>query len=241
MWNNRGPLLFYKPDVGVQQGPLAVGRVLPCSLGYVRGMTDKRVDPVAPQRPDEAPEGYIDIEYVVEPNYAGWRLDRLPLQKLRRLSRDAHPAASSSGACSRTGRSSPPRRVYPGLTFRLRRRAQEEPETPAELPVSSSSTTGCWWWTSPRACPCTPPRATSKGTLVRLLQRALRRGLRRARPPAGPRDQRPGGLRPRPEACRGLMRAFHRGQVDKEYLAICEGHPPRTPSRSTRPSPRAPS
>ena len=36
----------------------------------------------------EAPEGYVDLPFVVEPNYAGWRLERYLAEKLRRLSRE---------------------------------------------------------------------------------------------------------------------------------------------------------
>ena len=48
------------------------------------------IEPVTPA--SEVPDGYVDIQFVVEPNYAGWRLDRYLCEKIRRLSRDARAA-----------------------------------------------------------------------------------------------------------------------------------------------------
>src|SRR5687768_14355015 len=91
-------------------------------------------NPLAPHSSEAAPEAYIDIEYVVEPNYAGWRLDRYLGEKIRRLSRERIQQIIQRGlVCEH--RLKPSTLVYPGLIFRLRRRVTDEPETPTELPL----------------------------------------------------------------------------------------------------------
>ena len=99
--------------------------------GQTAGMSETADTPPAPVPPEAAPEGYIDIEYVVEPNYAGWRLERYLGEKIRRL-----PRARILGIIQRgllcEHRLTPSTLVYPGLVFRIRRQVSDEPETPTE-------------------------------------------------------------------------------------------------------------
>ena len=72
-----------------------------------------------------APEvnGFVDVTFTVEANYAGWRLDRYLCEKIRRLSRTrVQQILARSLVADRALK--PSTRVHPGLTFTLRRRAQ---------------------------------------------------------------------------------------------------------------------
>ncbi|MFP2927292.1 RluA family pseudouridine synthase [Pyxidicoccus sp. 3LG] len=174
---------------------------------------------------DEAPEGYVDIPFVVEPNYAGWRLDRYLGQKLRRLSRERLHGVILRGILCEERRLKPSTPVYPGLSFRLRRRGSEEPETPTELPVVFQDD---WLLVldKPAGLPIHPTARYHKGTLVTLLRERF--GERYAEP-AHRLDRETSGLvvcGRTTESCRVLGRLFVSRDVHKEYLAICEGHPP---------------
>ena len=93
-------------------------------------------DDEAPPAPSDAPgrestgvpEGFSETTFVVEPNYAGWRLDRYLAQKLRRLSRERLQGIIQRGVVGEGRRLKPSTPVYPGLVFRLRRPARVEPE-----------------------------------------------------------------------------------------------------------------
>src|SRR3954471_9150258 len=77
--------------------------------------------------------GFVDVEFVVEPNYAGWRLDRYLCHKIRRLSRaKVQRIIERSLVSDRPLKTSP--RVRPRLIFVLGRRALAEAEPPTELP-----------------------------------------------------------------------------------------------------------
>ncbi|HZJ54693.1 MAG TPA: RluA family pseudouridine synthase, partial [Myxococcaceae bacterium] len=81
-----------------------------------------------------APEvtGFVDVTFTVEPNYAGWRLDRYLCEKIRRLSRTrVQRILERSVVADRPLK--PSTRVRPGLTFTLRRRAHAEPEVPEDV------------------------------------------------------------------------------------------------------------
>ena len=173
---------------------------------------------------DDAPDGYVDIPFVVEPNYAGWRLDDYLLQKLRRISRERlHGVIRRGLRCERPLK--PSTLLVPGLAFRLRRRASEEPEVPTALPVLYEDG---WLLVldKPAGLPIHPTARYHKGTLVSLLRERF--GLAYAEP-AHRLDRETSGVvvcGRTTEACRVLGRLFMSRDVHKEYLAVCEGQPP---------------
>ncbi|HLL01887.1 MAG TPA: RluA family pseudouridine synthase [Myxococcaceae bacterium] len=169
-------------------------------------------------------KSYIDFEYVVEPNYAGWRLDRYLGEKLRRLSRPRIQRIIQRGLlCEHPLK--PATLVYPGLVFQIRRYLTDEPETPTELTVLFQDE---WLLVldKPAGLPIHPTARYQKGTLVSLLRERF--GERSAEP-VHRLDRETSGLvvcGRTTEACRVLGKLFVSRDVHKEYLAICEGHPP---------------
>jgi 23S rRNA pseudouridine1911/1915/1917 synthase len=169
-------------------------------------------------------KSYVDFEYVVEPNYAGWRLDRYLGEKLRRLSRPRIQRIIQRGLLCEH-RLKPATLVYPGLAFRIRRHLTDEPETPTELAVLFQDE---WLLVldKPAGLPIHPTARYQKGTLVSLLRERF--GERSAEP-VHRLDRETSGLvvcGRTTEACRVLGKLFISRDVHKEYLAICEGHPP---------------
>jgi len=188
-------------------------------------MNEKSAEsPLDPPPASGSSERYVDIEYTVEPNYAGWRLDRYLGEKLRRLSHARIQRIIQRGLfCEH--RLKPSTLVYPGLTFRIRRNVSAEPETPTELPTVFQDD---WLLVldKPAGLPIHPTARYQKGTLVSLLRERF--GERFAEP-AHRLDRETSGLvvcGRTTEACRVLGRLFLSRDVHKEYLAVCEGHPP---------------
>src|SRR5687768_17834254 len=75
----------------------------------------------------------VRARFTVEPNYAGWRLDRYLQEKIGRLSRAKARWLIEERLELEAGdgrRVKPAMRVYPGLRFALTREAEPEPETP---------------------------------------------------------------------------------------------------------------
>ncbi|MBU8896271.1 RluA family pseudouridine synthase [Corallococcus sp. H22C18031201] len=162
--------------------------------------------------------------YVVEPNYAGWRLERYLREKLRRASRERVLGIIQRGVFCDEGRLKPSTPVYPGLAFRLRRPASEEPETPTDVAVVFQDD---WLLVldKPAGLPIHPTARYHKGTLVSLLRERFEE---RAAEPAHRLDRETSGLvvcGRTTESCRVLGRLFLSRDVHKEYLAVCEGHP----------------
>ncbi|WP_224242148.1 RluA family pseudouridine synthase [Hyalangium gracile] len=187
-------------------------------------MSETRADsPPAPPSSREASEGYIDIEYVVEPNYAGWRLERYLGEKIRRLPRNRILGIIQRGLICEH-RLKPSTLVYPGLTFVIRRRVTDEPDFPTEVPVVFQDD---WLLVldKPAGLPIHPTARYQNGTLVSLLRERF--GERFAEP-AHRLDRETSGLvvcGRSTESCRVLGRLFLSRDVHKEYLAICEGQP----------------
>jgi 23S rRNA pseudouridine1911/1915/1917 synthase len=174
---------------------------------------------------DDAPEGYVDIPFVVEPNYAGWRLERYLSEKIRRLSRERLHGIIQRGVLCEERRLKPSTPVYPGLSFHIRRPASAEPETPTELPALFQDD---WLLVldKPAGLPIHPTARYHKGTLVSLLRERFGETFAE---PAHRLDRETSGLvvcGRTTESCRVLGRLFVSRDVHKEYLAICEGHPP---------------
>lgn len=166
------------------------------------------------------------IPYTVEPNYAGWRLDKYLGEKLRRASRERiQEIIANDLVCDRPLKAASP--VWPGLSFQLRRRVKAEPSVPGiehlrEVYVDD-------WLVvvdKPAGLPMHPTARYHLGTLVTQLEQ--RYGKERASP-AHRLDRETSGLvvcGRTLEATQRLGKAFHDGRVDKEYLALVEGHPP---------------
>ena len=169
--------------------------------------------------------GFVDVTFVVEPNYAGWRLDRYLCEKIRRLSRTrVQRILERSLVADRPLK--PSTRVHPGLTFTLRRPAQAEPEVPEDIVVLYLDQS-LLVLDKPAGLPIHPTARYHHNTLVKLLER--RHGPSLRADPAHRLDRETSGLLVcgrGPEASRALMRAFQSGEVHKEYLAIVEGAPP---------------
>ena len=170
-------------------------------------------------------QSFVDVTFTVEPNYAGWRLDRYLCEKIRRLSRTrVQRILERSLVADRPLKAST--RVHPGLTFRLRRRAQVEPDVPQHV-VELYLDPHLLVLDKPAGLPTHPTARYHHNTLVKLLERKHGSGLRAD--PAHRLDRETSGLLVcgrGAEASRALMRAFQSGEIHKEYLAVVEGHPP---------------
>jgi 23S rRNA pseudouridine1911/1915/1917 synthase len=169
-------------------------------------------------------QDFVEIEFVVEPNYAGWRLDQYLCEKIRRLSRDKVHRLIETSLVSEV-RLKPSSLVRPGMTFRLRRRAQEEPQTPTDLRELFRDE---WLLVldKPAGLPIHPTARYHKGTLVSLVKTLY--GADFQADPAHRLDRETSGIvvcGRTTESCRVLMRAFMAGEVEKEYLAVVEGWP----------------
>jgi 23S rRNA pseudouridine1911/1915/1917 synthase len=178
-----------------------------------------------PRLPAPEVTSFVDVTFTVEPNYAGWRLDRYLCQKIRRLSRTAvQRILERSLVADRPLK--PSTRVSPGLTFTLRRRAHAEPEVPEDV-VELYLDPCLLVLDKPAGLPIHPTARYHHNTLVKLLER--RHGAALRADPAHRLDRETSGLLVcgrGAEASRALMRAFQSGKVHKEYLAVVEGHPP---------------
>jgi len=167
---------------------------------------------------------FAEIEFVVEPNYAGWRLEHYLAEKLRRLPRERLLKLIGTSVVS-DEKLKPSSLVRPGLSFRIRRPAQEEPETPEHV---GEVYLDDWLLVldKPAGLPIHPTARYHKGTLVSRVKEKY--GPNFQADPAHRLDRETSGLvvcGRTTEACRVLMRAFVAGEVKKEYLAVVEGWP----------------
>lgn len=182
-------------------------------------------EPQAGQPPAAGHDTTALVRYVVEPNYAGWRLDRYLCEKLRRLSRTrVQEIISKDLVCERPLKASTA--VWPGLTFELRRRLREEPSVPDASAITEVyADDDLLVVDKPAGLPMHPSARYHHNTLTAQLKA---RYLSRA-DPAHRLDRETSGLvvcARTLEASQALTRAFAAGLVAKEYLAIVEGHPP---------------
>lgn len=166
------------------------------------------------------------IAYTVEANYAGWRLDRYLCEKLRRASRErVKEIIENDLVCDRRLKASSA--VWPGLSFQLRRRVRAEPTVPGADQVREVYVDDALVVVDkPAGLPMHPTARYHQGTLVAYLdQRYGKEGAT----PAHRLDRETSGLvvcGRTLESTQRLGRLFHDGLVDKEYLALVEGHPP---------------
>ena len=173
---------------------------------------------------EQLPPDFIEIEFCVEPNYAGWRLDRYLCAKIRRLSRTRVQAIIEKELLSEK-KLKPSSLVTAGQRFRLRRIALPEPEVPAADEVKEIFRDE-WLLIldKPAGLPIHPTARYHHGTLVSQLKA---RG--EAAWPAHRLDRETSGLLVCARSTlisQRLMLAFSGSEVHKEYVAICEGHPP---------------
>lgn len=167
----------------------------------------------------------VRIEYEVEPNYRGWRLDAYLQQKLRRLApeklafvianRLEHDGAEPLAADSP---------VFPGLRFTLVREVEPEPDTPLGFGVVHDDG-ALLVVDKPAGLPVHPTARYHLHTFTAL---AKARFPGRKVDPAHRLDRETSGLL----ACGGapahttrLKAAFAGGRVTKSYLALVEGWP----------------
>jgi 23S rRNA pseudouridine1911/1915/1917 synthase len=177
-------------------------------------------------RIDEVVEGVVEVSFTVEPNYAGWRLDRYLCEKIHRLSRMRVQRILRTALVSEIPLKASTR-VWPGLTFRLRRRSLVEPKTPENL-AEVYRDEALLVLDKPAGLPIHPTARYHHGTVVALLLRQHGPTFQAA--PAHRLDRETSGLLVcgrTADASRALMRAFQEGGVQKEYLAIVEGWPPQ--------------
>lgn len=174
---------------------------------------------------EPTPADFVEIPFTVEPNYAGWRLDRYLCEKIRRLSRTRVQQIIRRSLISDRPLK-PSSLVYPGMTFRLRRRAEDEPETPTsvrEVYLDDAILVV----DKPAGLPMHPTARYHKGTLVTVLKQMYGEDFRAD--PAHRLDRETSGLivcGRTLESCQRLMQSFMGGEVHKEYLALVEGTPP---------------
>lgn len=165
------------------------------------------------------------IRYTVEPNYAGWRLDKYLCEKIRRASRTrVQEIIENDLVYERKLKASTT--VWPGLTFELRRRVREEPTVPeADALKEVFIDDALLVLDKPAGLPIHPTARYHHNTLVE--QAKKKYGFRAD--PAHRLDRETSGLvvcGRTLEACQRLMKSFMNGVVKKQYLAVVEGQPP---------------
>ncbi len=167
----------------------------------------------------------VRVRFTVEPNYAGWRLDRYLQEKIRRLSRERVQRLIQSRLESADGRKlKPSTRVTPGLAFALLKDAEPEPETPLHFGVVHDDG-ALLVVDKPAGLPVHPTARYSAHTFTSL---ARARFPDRKVDPAHRIDRETSGLLAcgtAPEHTSRLKRDFAHGRVRKTYLALALGAP----------------
>jgi 23S rRNA pseudouridine1911/1915/1917 synthase len=167
----------------------------------------------------------VRVRFTVEPNYAGWRLDRYLQEKIRRLSRErVQRLIASRLECD--GRTlKPSTRVVAGLTFSLLKDAEPEPDAPLEFAVVHDDG-ALVVVDKPAGLPVHPTARYAANTFT---SAARDRFPGRKIDPAHRLDRETSGLLAcggAPDFTRRLKRAFAEGKVEKTYLALALGAPP---------------
>lgn len=167
----------------------------------------------------------LRIPFTVEPNYAGWRLDRYLQEKIRRLSRGRVQHLILHRLEAEGGRTlKPATRVTPGLRFALLKEAEPEPEAPLEFGVVHDD--GSLLVVDKPAGLTVHPTARYVAHTFTALAKLRFPG--RKVDPAHRLDRETSGLLAcgaAPEVTRILKRDFAKGRVQKTYLALALGAP----------------
>jgi 23S rRNA pseudouridine1911/1915/1917 synthase len=172
------------------------------------------------------PEAFVEIPFVVEANYQGWRLDRYLCEKIPRLSRMKvqHLIREALRSDVPLKPSTP---VKAGLHFWLRRPALVEPPTTDDPVRVIWEDDDLLIVDKPAGLPMHPTARYFKGTLVARLREMTRPGDKLD--PAHRLDRETSGLvlcGKKPRITGKLKMAFAAARVKKAYLAIVEGDPP---------------
>lgn len=165
----------------------------------------------------------VRFHFAVEPNYAGWRLDRYLQEKIPRLSRQRiqlliETRLESPGAGSLKAST----RVQPGMRFAILKESEPEPETPLEFGVVYDDGQ-LLVVDKPAGLPVHPTARYCAHTFTTL---ARARFPDRKIDPAHRIDRETSGLLAcgcAPEWTRVLKSAFAHGKVKKTYLALAIG------------------
>lgn len=167
----------------------------------------------------------VRARFVVERNYAGWRLDAYLQHKIRRLDQVKAAFLIAERLDTDDGRRlSPETVVEPGLAFSLWRETEPEPETPMTFGVVFDDGE-LLVIDKPAGLPIHPTARYFEHTFTAL---AKARFPDRKVDPAHRIDRETSGLvacGTAPEFTKRLKRAFAEGRVEKVYLALCAGWP----------------
>ena len=167
----------------------------------------------------------VRVRFTVEPNYAGWRLDRYLQEKIRRLSRErVQQLILQRLECEDGRRLKPATRVAAGLAFSLLKDAEPEPEAPLDFAVVHDDG-ALLVVDKPAGLPVHPTARYSANTFTTA---ARTRFPGRKVDPAHRLDRETSGLLAcgsAPEWTKRLKRAFADGAVSKTYLALALGTP----------------
>jgi 23S rRNA pseudouridine1911/1915/1917 synthase len=167
----------------------------------------------------------VRVAFTVEPNYAGWRLDRYLQEKIPRLSRERiQHLVEHRLECEDRRKLKPSTRVVPGLAFSLLKDAEPEPEAPLDFGVVHDDGS-LLVVDKPAGLPVHPTARYSAHTFT---SAARLRFPHRKVDPAHRLDRETSGLLAcgtAPEWTKKLKRAFADGEVQKTYLALALGVP----------------
>ena len=168
----------------------------------------------------------VRVRFVVEPNYAGWRLDRYLQEKIRRLSRErVQHLILHRLECGDGRRLKPATRVVAGLSFSLLKEAEAEPDAPLDFAVVHDDG-ALLVVDKPAGLPVHPTARYFENTFTSL---AKRRFPERKIDPAHRIDRETSGLLAcgtAPEWTTRMKKDFAEGRVEKAYLALAEGAAP---------------
>ncbi len=167
----------------------------------------------------------VRARFVVERNYAGWRLDAYLQQKIRRLDAEKAAFLVAERLDAEDGRKVEAGTLLePGFAFSLWREAEPEPETPLDFGVVYDDGE-LLVVDKPAGLPIHPTARYFEHTFTAL---ARARFPDRKVDPAHRLDRETSGLvacGTAPAWTSALKRAFAAGRVEKAYLALCHGWP----------------
>jgi 23S rRNA pseudouridine1911/1915/1917 synthase len=167
----------------------------------------------------------VRVPFTVEPNYAGWRLDRYLQEKIRRLSRERiQRLIETRIEHEGPSRLKPATRVTAGMRFAILKDADPEPETPMVFGVIFDDAR-LLVVDKPAGLPVHPTARYAEHTFTALAKAAY---PARKVDPAHRLDRETSGLMAcgcAPKFTRALKASFAAGRVGKAYLALVEGDP----------------
>jgi len=168
------------------------------------------------------------MHYTVEGNYAGWRLDKYLMQKIRRASRTRIQEIISNDVVFEGRTLKPSSTVFGGMTFTIRRRMLIEPTVP-DVAALREVFLDEWLLVLDKPAGL-PIHATARYHLNTLVGQLIEKyGPGFVAHPAHRLDRETSGLvicGRTAVASRRLFELFSRSEVSKEYLAVVEGRPP---------------